>query len=175
MIIIIIFSQIIQEIDQSDFQMNVELLFSDSDYGWEKYCPFILTLKKDILISMSILKILSSHKVKLSWTNFLKSRLSLTRFYLILVDLEKLWWYFSLSKWKLINNELMVKIIPCNRLLSFEIIWTRIKWNCWGATDWEMHIIIPLNFYPTLCSDTKLWYSITTQHLLSYWEEKIAC
>ena len=27
------FSQIVQEIDQSDFQMNVELLFSDSDYG----------------------------------------------------------------------------------------------------------------------------------------------
>lgn len=70
--------------------------------------------KKDIIISISILNILSSHKargcinfpciVMPSWTNFIKSRLSLTRFYVIVVDLEKLLWYFSLSKWKLINN-----------------------------------------------------------------------
>ncbi|XP_015754747.1 PREDICTED: protein FAM135A-like [Acropora digitifera] len=53
--------KIIQEIDQSDFQMNVELLFSDSDYGVDSIDSLTLVSTQILKLHMSCVKGLHHH------------------------------------------------------------------------------------------------------------------
>lgn len=53
--------KIIQEIDQSDFQMNVELLFSDSDYGVDSIDSLTLVSTQILKLHMSCVKGMHHH------------------------------------------------------------------------------------------------------------------